>query len=621
MSPPVRPGLVALACALTLAGCATPRVEPSAQHLTQATAASPPTSAPPPALVEAPLPSAPRPAAKEETFSAVVHRVNVRELLFVLARDARVNIDIAPDVDGQVTLNAIDQTLPQILERISRQVDMRWERRDGIVIVTRDTPFLRNYRVDYVNLTRQSDAKINVATQINSSNNSATNSSETVVNNQARNRFWETLVDNLRDLLRETDKVLPAGAATAASPQASPQAAAAPAAGTIAPGGTAQSSGARGTATSSLNTAAGAAGTSSAPSFREAASVIANPETGVIAVRATGRQHERVQEFLDQVMGSAQRQVLIEATVVEVQLNDAAESGIDWSRVASGAGFNIRQDYLGAPLNPAAGGGFWPSTDANAGANVGSGSGRLPVADTTRGLTIGYRNSGSFAAVVKLLSQYGRTKVISSPKLTVLNNQPAVLRVVDNLVYFTITGQTTVTEGGTVDRNYTSTPNTVAVGFVMSVVPQIDRYDNVTLNVRPTISRLRGYARDPNPALTEVANLVPVVQTRELESIMRVPSGATIMMGGLMEDTERRSRDGVPGLSDLPTVGQAFGTRAQSVAKTELAVFLRPVVIRDASMEGSFAPYRSSLPGEGFFNSPSETTALPAGGGSAAPRP
>lgn len=164
--------------------------------------------------------------------------------------------------------------------------------------------------------------------------------------------------------------------------------------------------------------------------------MIVNREAGIINVRATSKQHERVQEFLDKVMTSVKRQVLIEATIVEVRLSDSFQAGIDWSRLNNGpnnSGFQFRQQ-LGAQTSSINGTGNNFSTSANA-------FGVVPDA----GFVAGYLNPisriGNIAASINLLEQFGTTKVLSSPKLMVLNNQTAVLKVVDNIVYFTVQSQ------------------------------------------------------------------------------------------------------------------------------------------------------------------------------------
>ncbi len=541
-----------------LVACGTEPVVPSASHLRQAEAA------PPAGVIPAPLGHSatllpPRPSVKAETYSVSVHNVPVQSLLFALARDAKLNVDVHPGITGNVTLNALDQTMQQLLSRISKQVDMRYELEGPNLIVRPDVPFLRNYRIDYVNMTRDSSSTSNIATQISTPGASETgggagggNNSTTSVSNTSNNRFWVTLVENIKDTLRETDKVL-------AAPE---QAAPVPAADGAAPG---------------------APAAAPASTFREAASVIANPETGLIAVRATGRQHEKIQEFLDMVMASARRQVLIEATVIEVQLNDNYQQGINWSSVRTSAtqGLNISQGQVGTnPLPSNVSPGITPS---------------VFVMNYIKPLTA----LGNLSATVQLLESFGKVKVLSSPKISVLNNQTAMLKVVDNKVYFTI--KATTSEGGLgvpTTSTYESELHTVPVGFVMSVTPQIAQSDEVTLNVRPTISRIVGFVQDPSPALAaaRVVSNVPVIQTREMESILRVASGNIAVMGGLMQDTVDNLKDGIPLLARVPVVGDVFGYRNETTSKSELVIFIRPVVIKEASVNGDYRNFRSYLP-------------------------
>ncbi len=153
-----------------------------------------------------------------ETYTVVVSDVPVKDLLFSMARDAELNLDIHDDIEGTVTLNAIDQTLPQILERISKQADIRYEVESNSLRVQADKPFLRIYKIDYVNMSRETKSSVSVATTLGStgagniSQNSSgggasssgkrgSNSSITEVNNKSNNKFWETLTKNIISLL------------------------------------------------------------------------------------------------------------------------------------------------------------------------------------------------------------------------------------------------------------------------------------------------------------------------------------------------------------------------------------------------------------------------------------
>jgi MSHA biogenesis protein MshL len=155
------------ALAVVLAACSGLVPPPPASSPAHLRPDQAPSAGPIPKVVEqAPFLPPPVAAPPTEKYTVVVHEVPVKELLFALARDAAVNVDVDPGIDGIVTLNAIDQALPQILDRIARQVDMRYEIRDKNLLVMPDRPYFRSYTVDYVNLSRDATGTINVATQI-----------------------------------------------------------------------------------------------------------------------------------------------------------------------------------------------------------------------------------------------------------------------------------------------------------------------------------------------------------------------------------------------------------------------------------------------------------------------
>jgi general secretion pathway protein D len=217
---------------------------------------------------------------------------------------------------------------------------------------------------------------------------------------------------------------------------------------------------------------------------------------------------------------------------------------------------------------------------------------------------------GTLSASVSLLDSFGDVKVLSSPKLSVMNNQTATLKVADNKIYFTISSTpATLSSTGTVltPATYTTTAIPVAVGFTMNVTPEINDTDYVTINVRPTITRIIDYVNDPNPALpTGIVNKVPEIRTREMESIIRVNSGQVAVLGGLMQDEINNLSDGIPILGDIPVAGNLFKNRNDTKTKTELVIFLRPVIIKDASLEGDYSPYQNSLPDASFLKPESE---------------
>jgi MSHA type pilus biogenesis protein MshL len=469
----------------------------------------------PPVVNQVPIIAAPEPEEQLQTFTVVATDLPANELLFALARDSRLNLDIDPSITDRVSINAIDQTLPQILKRISRQVSLHYYLDGPNLVIEKDRPFTRAYRIDYLNMSRSTTSSIDVSTQIASTGTDASggggggSNSSTTVSNESNNDFWKTLEDNIK-LLANRDE--------------------------------------------------------------ETGTVISNRESGTISVRATSGAHEDIQRFISMVVNSARRQVLIEATVVEVTLNDDFQSGVDWSRISNGNGWSLSQDLLGQTL------GTTPFTSA----------------------TYAHNNSErNISAAVKALDSFGDVSVMSSPKIMALNNQTSILKVVDNIVYFT----TDVDDVEGTDNNaprttIETTVHTVPVGFVMNVTPFITENNEVILNIRPTISRVLRFRETPTlPSQAGIIppNQVPEIQVREMESVLRVADGNTAVIGGLMQDTADKSNAGIPGLHDVEGVGVLFGTKSRQLDKTELVIFLRPRVIDNANIETNLQDFKKFL--------------------------
>ncbi len=575
-----------LAASLTiLTGCAHQANIPLSEGHISSPKEIPKSSEIPPLVTVPTYVPAPRPTAKPQTYSVVVNEVPAKELLFALARDTKVNVDIHPGIQGLVTLNAINETLPAILDRVSKQVNIRYKLEGNTLIVTPDTPYIKTYRIDYVNIDRSTDSSIGVSTQVattgsaiaaggaaSSQSGASGNNSNLIVKTQSKNNFWEILGENIRHILSATksanqsaeEKSLRQETARASREERLQQAEAVARAGSG--------------ATTLFATAFGNQSNTTPGESRDDA--IINPVAGTVTVFGTERQQELIAQFLNSTQNAIQRQVLIEATIVEVSLNDQYRTGVDWSRVASGTGFSIKTN-LGGKSN---------------------------LANTLSSFLTGtYSNKSSgFGVTIDMLESFGKTRVLSSPKIMALNNQTALLKVVNNTVYFTVDvqqGSTSSTTGLVVQPTYTSTPHTVPVGIVLSVTPQINENDVVSLTVRPTISRITGFKDDPNPALgsgsSRIPNQVPEIQVREMESVLQISSGQTVILGGLMQDDISRNRDGIPELSRLDGIGSLFGQREEKTSQTELVIFLRPTVITNPTLESDELKfYQRFLPGQ-----------------------
>ena len=523
-------GTAAILLATTLcAACASPHARHAGLPAAPAFAAQPFAASPAPAPAASSPPGAASdavaPKAASALYSVSVHAVPVTQLLLAIGRDARLELDLHPGIEGTVTLQAENQPLTQLMTRIAEQAGLRFELAGQHLSVRPDTPFVRTYRIDYANLSRTLHGAIATSTQIATTGSQARatatqagNTSLTQIETRGLNDFWGALEMSIVALL-----------ASPGDPM----------------------SRCSGDSTRTCRSA----------------DVILNRESGVAMVRATGRQHTQLAAFLAQVQQAALRQVLIEALIVEVTLTDAYRQGISWDRVDTPA---------------------WRARPRG-------------INDSAAGLpTLGYL-SGSQNFSIELLETFGTVKVLSSPRLSVLNNQTAMLKVVEEVVYFLVDSTTTEYDDRKQSRiSASTTPQSVSVGVVMSVTPQIGAGGDITLNVRPTISGISGFKDDPNPALGEIPNRVPQIRTREIESVLRLRSGEIAVLGGLMEDRIDHDTGRIPLLGDLPVLGELFTRRDNAVRRTELLIFLRPVVVADPSLHGDYADYATRLPDAGF---------------------
>ncbi|MGH8751855.1 MAG: secretin N-terminal domain-containing protein, partial [Burkholderiales bacterium] len=464
-----------LLAVLLVGGCAAnyPHVPQSEGHISAAKPVIEPAEIPAPVKTTSFI-AAPKPTEKPQTYSVVVNEVPAKELLFALARDTKQNIDIHPGIQGLVTLNAVNEPLPAILDRIARQVNIRYKFEGDTLVVVPDAPYFKTYKVNYVNITRNTTSAIGVSGQISSgvsggaggaqAAGGGSNTSSTNVSTTSNNNFWEVLRDNIRSILSASkaqtlsaeDKAARAEGLRAAREERLQQAEAVARAGQAAP---------------TLFSAAFGGGAPSIPGDAKDEIVI-NPVAGTVSILGSERQQALVKQYLDGVAESSQRQVLIEATIVEVTLSDQYQAGVDFTRLGN---FTLRQSLLGTNLGTA------PFTS-------------IAYASSNTNPTI--------TSTIRLLEQFGKTRVLSSPKLMALNNQTALLKVVDNIVYFSIDVQPAViTTGLATVPTFNTRAQTVPVGLVMSVTPQINENGAVSLIVRPTISRITKFVNDPNPGL------------------------------------------------------------------------------------------------------------------------
>jgi len=449
--------------------------------------------------------------ASERGITVQLVEAPVEQVLYALASDAKLQLQLNQSLSGKVTLLSNDQPLESLLTQVALQVPIFWQISNGVLQLWGDKPYTKSYAIDYLNIDRSTRSRVGLATQVGTINANddagigIANSSVTSLENSADHHFWASLANDLDGLVD-------------------------------------------------------AIGQQSASSYT------INRDAGMVTLSGPAPMHNRLHRYLEKLNSHAQRQVLIEATVVEVALSNEFQAGVDWQLISDNAtGVSAAQVLSGSP-----------QVNADSVGRIVAPNALLSLVQQT--------SVGTLSGTLNLLERFGDVRILSKPRIIALNNQTSVLKVVDNRVYFTVNVERQRSENK--DEIITETQiHTVPVGLVMNVTPYIDEADEVMLNVRPTLSRILGFVDDPNPELAtaDVRNSVPEIQVREMESMLRVKSGEMAIIGGLMQDVRDGSDRSLPGVARLPLVGALFRQRRKTRQQSELLIVLKPTVLESTN--------------------------------------
>ncbi len=557
-------------------------------------------------VMEPPIPdmaeilALPRPPKIGETklvSVAVTDDVPLKDVLIELARLADVDVEVDAGVTGGVSFRAKDRPFNEVIARLADLGGLRYNMKNNVLRVERDTPYIHTYRLDLLNIDRSSSANIGVSSTGNASGGSggasssgssgsggasttsggSTTGSNSSISAESKSDFWAKFEESITKILAFQPAVMVSATTVAVQPVLS-----AP------PFPDPTGAAASGAATQPVPTPV------PTPIVSPIASPVAsqtspsstfyslNRQAGTITVSATERQHDVIRQFLHEVESNISSQVLIEAKIVEVTLSDRYQTGINWTNFGeNSANFTGDVDYV-APVE---------STKA---------------APTITLLKDGLINNFDLDVALKMLNEFGTTRALSSPRLNAMNNQQAVLSFVENLLYFDIDIEVTDQVAGTASSSatpakveVTSTPLTAPVGIVLTLQPSINRETNeVTLSVRPTLSKSTKLVKDPgfevgkaqaaaqldadSPILATLDNIesnIPQLEVRELDSIMKVKSGQVMVIGGLLEDKLVNADAGVPGLGEIPYFGNLFKSVDKTTTKKELVIMIRATIV------------------------------------------
>ena len=478
-----------------------------AESLAQSEAGTPPPAVqaaliPPLRLESAGRASGPR-------FDVAVRDMEAREFFLSLMDGAGENLVVHPEVSGLITFSLRNVTLEEVLGAVRDTYGYDYRRTSYGYRILPNQLITRTYNLNYLNLQRRGETDTRVSSGQVTANESSLNNGS---------------------------------------------------------GGTGSSEGSGGSGVSTVN--ASQVVTSSEVDFwREVAGVIqaligeeegnrvvVNPQASLLVVRASSADQQNVEAFLEQAERNLQRQVVLEAKILEVNLKDSFQAGINWTQLGSERNADFVLGLDGAALSGAQG--------------IGG------VFSAALGI-------GDFTGLLELLETQGQVRVLSSPRISTLNNQKVVIKVGSDEFFVTeVSSSNTVTSGGVSEPTQDVTLTPFFSGISLDVTPQINQHDEVTLHVRPSVSRVQdqnkvislGEGRDLNLPLA-------LSTTRQSDSIVRARSGQVVVIGGLLQNVNDNTDANVPWLSKLPVLGVLFQQQRKDLERSELVILLRPQVV------------------------------------------
>jgi MSHA biogenesis protein MshL len=307
----------------------------------------------------------------------------------------------------------------------------------------------------------------------------------------------------------------------------------------------------------------------------EGRQIVVNAQSGVVFARGMPDELRAVSEYLTRIHSAARRQVVLEAKIIEVTLDDGFQAGVNWAAVQEQANGDV---FSGGTLSGgrALGGELPRGGDP---LTIGPNNPVRDFASETVGAAFALAfDVGDFNAFVELLETQGDTRVLSSPRVATLNNQKAVIKAGTDEFFVTDVSSNTVTgTAATTSRDVTLTP--FFSGIALDVTPQISASGEVILHIHPTVSEVTDQTKELTVSGETDALPLAFSEIRESDSVVKASSGQIIAIGGLMRMSSRRVDQGAPWLGRVPGLRRLFGSSREVETKTELVILLRPIVV------------------------------------------
>jgi len=509
-------------------------------------------------------------------FTLSARDVDIKTVLFAISSEIPQNVVIDPKIQRNITVDLKDVSLETALSSILDPLRLKYEIDDKTITIGAEELETRIFQLDYVISQRTGLSNLNSSSGNGRTGQTSANigssgagggtgsgrSTSTIRSTEVAD-IWNEVVSNLR-------KIVTSSELSEDEDQDSGQQSSSSASLGSSSGGSSGSAASGLLSSLSAVSGAGSLATSGASGGLTGGSTVnqedetaegdpnkpfftANKQAGLIIVRDYPDVLLRVAEMLEVVEGSVQRQVFIQAKIIEVTLKDDYRLGIDWSKVS--------------PLTVA-------SSDTGAGTILGGLENAVFTGSSP--FTFGLANA-NFNVVVDALSEQGEVNVLSNPKIATLNNQRAVIKVGTEDVFFLpeTTAATTTSAAVT-----TFTVESVTIGIVLDVVPQISSDGSIMMSINTSITEQNGTRTTPDGVIS-----VPVLDVREASNVVLADNGQTIVLGGLMKTKQEDKDNTVPLLGEIPVIGRIFQYKNRSEEKSELVIMLTPQIMAGKAID------------------------------------
>lgn len=492
----------------------------------------------------------------EQRFDLMVTSAPASQVFLSIVSGTRYSILVPPEINGSISINLKDVTVFEALDAIRDTYGYDYRTEGSRITIERPGLQTKVYRVNYITGQRigQSDIRVTGGTGTSSGTANSGSASSSMSMSSNRADLWKEVEDSIRTILAcnisgqaevQTTTTTTPKDGTSNIP-------------TIIPGETKRERGISGCV--------------------EGKSVVINQFTGTILVRALPEDLRTIEKVLRTMQLNIERQVIIEAKIIDVTLNSGSQQGVNWSLFRDGG--HIAS--IGATTSSfSENGGLLPNGAVSSTLSSVLGAGMVGLSGSAfaagLGVALQLRN---FSTLINFLQTQGEVHVLSSPRIASINNQKAILKIGTDEQFvsgFSSSGSTTATGGGTVVNNPTPTYSNYFSGISLDVTPQIDDEDNITLHVHPMISSVSTVdkATGSSGSLPFASNNIS-----ETDSVVKVKDGHIVVIGGLMSEKSEDTRNKLPGVSDTSVAGTPFRKGAQSSTKRELVILLKPTIVK-----------------------------------------